>query len=526
MMKPHNTLILVLITIILAACSTPSVTTTPPSTPRSEVTTTSSPGATPVPVIVPFADPVLESMIRGAMGKTEGDITLAEAQAVTRMNFSNELQSYISDETPIKDLSGLENFTNLETLDLSNHAVTDISPLQELTKLISLSLAGNPVADVSPLAGLTKLKVLILSGSRAPDYSSLSNLVNLQVLMLDNSTISDLTPLAGLTNLRQLHLANATIEDLYPLETIYPNLEDKDFIIATTLAELGFNLDVNSHQAVFDSESASFTIHHAAWGQPQEEWHNNTIRISMYTESGHKVLLGYYGNLDAYVFMVNKEDEPTVNYVYDAHSGDINITEEDRASIEQVVRAAFEVMEDEDPLLAPMRVFHAIVKDTFGMTAAKLYALPYAPPSLKSFGFFADEPNAVYLYEYRGEKDVNMEIHRPEWGEKEFDVRFFTPISDEYRIVVTWHAAEKKFIAGVDDNSQGGGSFEYFIDTGEHLDIWCSYPDKTVEEYFIKAYNDPTIEDVYQHSVDLMTQYIRDSFGMTIEELYALPTGE
>jgi len=47
-----------------------------------------------------------------------------------------------------------------------------------------------------------------------------------------------------------------------------------------------------------------------------------------------------------------------------------------------------------------------------------------------------------------------------------------------------------------------------------------------VEEYFIKAYNDPAIEDVYQHSVDLMVQYVRDTFGMTIEELYSLPTGE
>jgi hypothetical protein len=78
----------------------------------------------------------------------------------------------------------------------------------------------------------------------------------------------------------------------------------------------------------------------------------------------------------------------------------------------------------------------------------------------------------------------------------------------------------------VDDNSQGGGSFEYFIDTGEHFDIWCSYPDKTVEEYFTKAYNDPAIMDVYQHSVDLMEQYVSDTFGMTIEELYTLPTGE
>lgn len=514
MKKTHNILLIALLTIGFAACSPPAATTTP------------VPVAALVPVVVKFTDPVLEGMVRGSLGKLEGNITVAEAEAVTRLNLNNDLQRYISEETLIMDIGGLENFINLEYLDLSYHAITDISPLAGLTKLTTLSLAGSPVAEISPLAGLTNLEVLILSGCQALDFSSLSNLVNLQVLMLEDSTITDLTPLSMLTNLRQLNLAKSSANDFYPLEAIYPNLEVKDFIIATTLEELGFNLDFNSHQAFYDSESATFTIHHAAWGQPQEEWHTNTIRTSMYTESGHKVLLGYYGDLDAYVFMMHKEGEPPVNYVYDAHSGEINISEEDRASIEQVVRAAFEVMKGEDPLLAPMRIFHDIVKETFGMTAAKLYALPYAPPSLKSFGFFEDEPNAVYLYEYRGEKDVNMEVHRPEWGEKEFDVRFFTPISDEYRIVVTWHAAEKKFIASVDDNSQGGASFEYFIDSGEHLDIWCSYKDKTVEEYFMKAYNDPAIEDVYQHSVDLMVQYVSDTFGMTIEELYALPTGE
>ena len=151
MMKPHNILITVLLTITLAACSTSAVTTTS-SNPAVEVTTTSSLVETSVPGVVTFADPVLEAMIRGAMGKPEGEITLAEAQAVTRMNFSNELQSYISEVSPIKDLSGLENFTSLETLDLSNHAVADISPLAGLTKLTVLSLSGNPIADISPPA--------------------------------------------------------------------------------------------------------------------------------------------------------------------------------------------------------------------------------------------------------------------------------------------------------------------------------------------------------------------------------------
>jgi hypothetical protein len=525
MMKPHNILIIVLLTIIIAGCSTPAVTTTL-SNPVAEVTTISSLVETSVPVVVTFADPVLEAMIRGSMGKTEGDITLAEAQAVTRMNLSDELQRYISEETPIKDLSGLENFTSLENLDLSNHAVTDISPLQGLTKLTTLSLAGNPVADVSPLAGLTNLKVLILSGSQAPEYNALSNLVNLQVLLLDDSTISDLTPLAGLTNLRQLSLAKSSANDYSPLETIYPNLENKDFIMATTLAELGFNLDDASHQAFFDSEDVSFTIHHAAWGPPPFEWDENIIRISMYLEGDYKLSVGYYGVHKVYVCQMDKDGEQLMNYIYDTNDSNNNPDPANRLSVEQAIRAAMDVMEGEDVLLAPVRIFDETLKNTFNMTPEKLFALPYEPPTLKNLGFFADKANAVYLYEQRGEREVNVEVHRPEWGGKDFDVRFFTPLSDEYRIVVTYHVANKKFYVKADDNDQGGASFEYFIDTAEHIDEWCSDPDKTVEEYFIKAYNDPAITDVYQHSVDLMVQYVRDTFGMTIEELYALPTGE
>lgn len=130
------------------------------------------------------------------------------------------------------------------------------------------------------------------------------------------------------------------------------------------------------------------------------------------------------------------------------------------------------------------------------------------------------------MYEWRGGKDVNIEVHRPEWGEKDYDVLFFTPLSNEYRIVVTYHLNEKKFVVGADDNDQGGADFEYFIETHEHIDGWCSNKDMTVEEYFIKAYNDPEIEDIYRHSVELMIQYIEDTFDMTVEELYALPTGE
>ncbi len=157
------------------------------------------------------------------------------------------------------------------------------------------------------------------------------------------------------------------------------------------------------------------------------------------------------------------------------------------------------------------------------MTADKLFALPYEPPTLKSLGFYADQANAVYLYEYRGERDVvNMEVHRPEWGKKDFDVRFFTPLSDEYRTLSPITMRKENSLPELMTIIWARNDYS---DSGQFGNEWCSDKNQTVEEYLSKlimTYD----RDVFQHSINLMVQYIHDTFRMTVEELYALPTGE
>ncbi len=432
-------------------------------------------------------------MVRGAMGKPEAGITVEEAQAVTILNLSLGLQRYISEGTPIKDIGGLENFTNLESLDLSFHAITDISPLAGLNKLTSLSLDGNPVADITPLAGLTSLKGLTLSNCAAQDYSPLAMLVNLEFLRLDHSTITDVSPLTSLTSLKYLYLANSSINDYSPLAEIYPNLEKKDFTMAFTLKELGFSMDDASNQANFDGEDASITINHSVWGAPPMEWDANIIRVSMYLEGDYKLAIGFYGDIDAYVFQMDKNGEGLMNYVYDAANGTF-IFGSDRESSEQAVRAVMDVAEGEDVLLAPIRIFDDTIRTTFSMTADKLYSLPYEPPTLKNLGFVLDETTGNFVYEQHEGIYTNIQINRAEGIEKEFDVVFFQPISDEYRVNVIYYIANKNFYVKADDNDQGGADFEFFVDTNEHVDGWCSNNDMTVEEYFINAYNDPEID--------------------------------
>jgi len=529
-MKKTLFVLLVLLLVLSVTSCQLTTATEPPSPEVIQSTTTVQSGDSPmeIPAVeaVVFADPTLEAMIREALGKPEGSITAADAQGVTRLDLSNEWQRYFPDVEVISELGGLENFTNLESLDLSFNAITDITALSGLTKLARLSLAENPVTNISPLAELTNLKALSLSNCEAPDYSSLANLVGLEFLKLDNSSISDLSPLAALLNLKYLFLANSPANDLLVLADVYPNLLDKDFIVPTTLQELGFSMDDNDHQAWFDTESASIKINHSAWGSPPWEWDADIIRVTTILNDVYKASIGWYGDIDAYVFLMVAESETFLNYVYDPATGEFTFGEGDRESSEQMASTVFAVEEGEDVLLAPFAVLNDVITNAFHMTPEALYAMPFEPLTLNSLGFYPDKENAVCLYEQRGEWDYNLEIHRPEWGAKDFDVRFFTPISDEYRIVATYHLVENKIHVSIDDNSKGGAAFIYYLDTNEHEDEWCSYEDKTVEEYFIKAFNDPKIVDVYQHAVELMEQYFVGRFGMTFQELYALPSCE
>ena len=50
------------------------------------------------------------------MGKLEGSITAAEAEAVKRLDLSSEWERFASEWMPIKDLDGLEYFSLAESL--------------------------------------------------------------------------------------------------------------------------------------------------------------------------------------------------------------------------------------------------------------------------------------------------------------------------------------------------------------------------------------------------------------------------
>ncbi|MDP3446775.1 MAG: leucine-rich repeat domain-containing protein [Eubacteriales bacterium] len=229
-----------------------------PVRPDNTAQNTSAVTQTPNDDVIVFDDDALEALVREAIGKPEGDITVANAEQVTELELS---QMGVDKNQPyIHNLSALQHFKNLTYLGLgyavqnANDSLlpVDLSPLAGLTKLESLQMGGLVIDDLSalsglhnlmsltvfngeqpldlmPLAGLTNLQALTLRNNQIVDVSALGGLDKLIYLDLEGNQISDVTPLAGLTGLNRLFLSGNPISDYSALAAVRADLEEWDF---------------------------------------------------------------------------------------------------------------------------------------------------------------------------------------------------------------------------------------------------------------------------------------------------------
>ncbi|MEL7609637.1 MAG: leucine-rich repeat domain-containing protein [Bacillota bacterium] len=262
MKKTPFVLLALLLALGLAACGAPASTGTPsPEVSESIPVETPEPTEEPTtePVVV-FTDAALEAKVREAMSKPDGDITVAEAEAVVKLDLSNEsFDDMNSQNGGIRDISDLKYFTGLEDLNLSFNDISDLAPLAELKSIKSLGFTGVRPKDLSVLKGLTNLvflgfdwtcdederqngtlsldfmsdmkdlEIFSCMGNGVQDISALGGLTKIWSLFLDDNAITDISVLANLTNLKELKLSKNPIEDYSPLKDIYPKLEFSDF---------------------------------------------------------------------------------------------------------------------------------------------------------------------------------------------------------------------------------------------------------------------------------------------------------
>ncbi len=289
MIKKASTVFIIMLIVLMTACSapaaekpvdTPAASSAPAvSSPDAEVSESVSASTTAEEKVV-FTDEDLEKRVREQMNKPEGDITAAEAEAVEDLNLRENEPSKPSPR--IEDISALKYFKNLKGIDLSYHNIKDLSPLAGLTKLEALQIWGAESIenfsalehmthmldllicsgrgtqlkneDMQYLAGMTNIEMIWFQGAKeltdisvvsnfkkmyrlnvdytgVSDISPAAGLTTLVEVDLRGSKVSDVSPLKGLANLKKLFLEDCPVKDYSPLKEIYPNLEEKDFKI-------------------------------------------------------------------------------------------------------------------------------------------------------------------------------------------------------------------------------------------------------------------------------------------------------
>ena len=113
-------------------------------------------------------DPNVEKAIREKLKKPIGELTKADLQKVTYLDFS---------DNQLTDVKELEKLTKLKQLYLHDNQLTEVPKgLEKLKQLTFLRLEGNKLTDVKTLAKLTQLKMLWLTGNQAITKAQIAEL--------------------------------------------------------------------------------------------------------------------------------------------------------------------------------------------------------------------------------------------------------------------------------------------------------------------------------------------------------------
>lgn len=113
---------------------------------------------------------------------------------------------FLSAESTIDRISGLERFPHLEELYLMSHCFEKIEGLDHLSSLKRLNLFGAGLSEVGGLDNLTNLEILDLGDNDISEIKGLENLKKLKKLSLGFNELKVVNNLDGLSQLEYLLL--------------------------------------------------------------------------------------------------------------------------------------------------------------------------------------------------------------------------------------------------------------------------------------------------------------------------------
>ena len=140
--------------------------------------------------------------------------------------------------------------------------------------------------------------------------------------------------------------------------------------------------------------------------------------------------------------------------------------------------------------------------------------------SLTKLGFGFNQDGVCGVYQEHEPHYMNVAVHRPEWGEfnEDWNLEYLDEING-YGLRITYNLAIDQYHIMVDKKGTSAG-FDYLPSTNTYFG---EYPDiDTVKKSFNEAFGTQDTE-FYDKPMAQFETVVLDRFGLTLDELYALP---
>jgi len=231
---------------------------------------------------------------------------IEEISMVQNLDFSSK--SLFLDDINLQSLMGIEKFTDLEWLRITNSKIFDLRILENLTSLRKINVMGNSIACMDGLENLVNLEHLNLGENKISEIKNISRLQSLRTLNLCENAIikkdgrriftcKEMTELIkkDLPNLEYLNLFRNPLMDKWNLEML--NIDHKIYFVKDRKFLISEN-DVKEAigKKEFDRLVEKYivaVIGEDYYSKECSEEENTTIYIEMWDETRQKII-DYY----------------------------------------------------------------------------------------------------------------------------------------------------------------------------------------------------------------------------------------
>ncbi len=120
-------------------------------------------------------------------------------------------------DSPIKDLTALNEFVLLKELHFSGTGITEIPPMENFKSLTSLHATNSPMQSIQSIGTLANLEDLDISSTPIDDLKPIESLRNLKKFSCAGTQVKKLDPLVKWQLLESLDCSNSRVVNLDPL---------------------------------------------------------------------------------------------------------------------------------------------------------------------------------------------------------------------------------------------------------------------------------------------------------------------